>query len=90
MIRFTAETRGGPVRILGGFMPWNLRGEYVNSLPGSLTSLTHPANAGDTVLVLEAMKMEIPVVAPENGKIASFQVSVGDSVESGDILATLS
>ena len=50
VIRFTAENRGGPVRILGGFMPWNLRGEYVNSLPGSLTSLTHPANAGDTVL----------------------------------------
>jgi len=42
------------------------------------------------VLILEAMKMEIPVVAPEGGTIQSFQVSVGDAVESGDVLATLS
>ena len=64
------------------------------SVPGKIVRLEKTVgdsvNAGDTVLVLEAMKMEIPVVAPESGKIASFQVSVGDSVESGDILATLS
>lgn len=45
--------------------------------------------AGDTVLVLEVMKMETPVVAPEDGTIASILVSVGDAVESGVILATL-
>ena len=44
---------------------------------------------GDTVIILEAMKMEIPVVAPEDGTVASISVSVGDSVEAGATLATL-
>ena len=44
---------------------------------------------GDAVLVLEAMKMEIPVVAPADGTVASINVSVGDTVESGALLATL-
>lgn len=45
--------------------------------------------AGDTVLIIEAMKMEIPVVAPEAGTVASINVAVGDAVESGAVLATL-
>lgn len=44
---------------------------------------------GDTVLVLEIMKMETPVVAPEDGTVASINVNVGDMVESGALLATL-
>ena len=44
---------------------------------------------GDAVLILEAMKMEIPVVAPEAGTVASIDVAVGDAVESGALLATL-
>ena len=45
--------------------------------------------AGDTVVIIEAMKMEIPVVAPEAGTVASINVAVGDAVESGAVLATL-
>lgn len=44
---------------------------------------------GDTVIILEAMKMEIPVVAPEDGTVASIDVAVGDPVEAGAVLATL-
>ena len=44
---------------------------------------------GDAVLILEAMKMEIPVVAPEAGTVASIDVAVGDAVEAGGVLATL-
>ena len=44
---------------------------------------------GDAVLVLEAMKMEIPVVSPADGTVASINVAVGDTVESGALLATL-
>lgn len=44
---------------------------------------------GDPVLVLEIMKMETPVVAPQDGTIASIDVAVGDSVESGALLATM-
>lgn len=44
---------------------------------------------GDTVLILEIMKMETPVVAAEDGTVASIDVAVGDMVESGALLATL-
>jgi biotin carboxyl carrier protein len=44
---------------------------------------------GDTILVLEIMKMETPVVAPEDGTVASINVSTGENVESGALLATL-
>lgn len=44
---------------------------------------------GDTVLILEIMKMETPVVATEDGTVASINVNVGDMVEAGALLATL-
>jgi len=44
---------------------------------------------GDAVVIIEAMKMEIPVVAPEDGTVASIDVSVGDAIEAGAVLATL-
>ena len=44
---------------------------------------------GDAVVIIEAMKMEIPVVAPEDGTVASIDVAVGDPIESGAVLATL-
>ena len=44
---------------------------------------------GDAVVIIEAMKMEIPVVAPEDGTVASIDVAVGDAIESGAVLATL-
>lgn len=44
---------------------------------------------GDAVVIIEAMKMEIPVVAPEDGTVASINAAVGDAVEAGAVLATL-
>lgn len=44
---------------------------------------------GDPVVVIEAMKMEIPVVAPEDGTVASIELAVGDACEAGTLLATL-
>lgn len=44
---------------------------------------------GDAVVIIEAMKMEIPVVAPEDGTVASIDAAVGDPVEAGAALATL-
>lgn len=52
-------------------------------------SVGQAVKKGDTVLVLEAMKMEIPQVAPEDGTVASINVNVGDAVEAGAVLATL-
>ena len=52
-------------------------------------SVGQALKAGDTVIILEAMKMEIPVVAPQDGTVASIDVSVGDAVEAGALLATM-
>lgn len=44
---------------------------------------------GDTIVILEVMKMETPVVAPQDGTVASINVNVGDMVEAGALLATM-
>ena len=43
----------------------------------------------ETVLILEAMKMEIEVVAPVSGTLVEFKVGVGDSVDADDEVATI-
>lgn len=45
--------------------------------------------AGETIVVLEVMKMETPVVAPKDGVVASIEVSEGQAVEAGALLATM-
>lgn len=52
-------------------------------------SVGQSVKRGDTVVIIEAMKMEIPVVAPEDGTVASIDVAVGDAIEAGAVLATL-
>lgn len=66
----------------------------VNSpMPGKIIAVK--ASAGDTVkkgqpiFILEAMKMENDVVAPEDGTVAGINVAVGSTVEAGETLATL-
>jgi biotin carboxyl carrier protein len=44
---------------------------------------------GDTLLVLEAMKMETNITAPVAGKVRSVRVSAGDAVRSGQIVVEL-
>jgi biotin carboxyl carrier protein len=44
---------------------------------------------GDELLILESMKMEIPVVAPVGGTVASVDVAAGASVMRGQLLVTL-
>ncbi len=46
-------------------------------------------DAGDVVAVLEAMKMENEIVAPKAGTVASVGVVAGQTVEAGDLIASL-
>ena len=48
-----------------------------------------PVAAGDPVIILESMKMEVPVEAPVAGTVASIACAEGDPVDEGAILATL-
>lgn len=63
------------------------------SVPGKViaveASVGQSVKAGDNVVILESMKMEIPVVAPQDGTIASIDVSQGNEVENGAVLATM-
>lgn len=45
--------------------------------------------ADDTILILESMKMEIPVAAPRAGTLAALHVKEGDVVNEGDLVANL-
>ena len=44
---------------------------------------------GDTVVLLESMKMEIPVLAESAGTVAAVKVAAGDVVQEGDVLVSL-
>ena len=63
------------------------------SVPGKVlkivASVGQAVKAGDNIIILESMKMEIPVVAPQDGPVASIDTSEGASVENGDTLATM-
>lgn len=67
--------------------------KVASPMPGKILAIK--ANAGqavkkgDVIMILEAMKMENEITAPEDGTVASINVAVGDSVESGDTLASL-
>ena len=45
--------------------------------------------AGDTVVLLESMKMEIPVMSDHRGRVTAVKVSPGDVVQEGDLLVSL-
>ncbi len=45
--------------------------------------------AGDTVVLLESMKMEIPVLSEHAGRVSAVKVTAGDVVQEGDILVSL-
>jgi len=67
--------------------------KLVAPMPGKILALKasvgQAVKRGEPVVILEAMKMENEIVASEDGTIASINVNEGNSVEAGDLLATL-
>lgn len=45
---------------------------------------------GDTLVILESMKMEIPVVAEEAGTVSEVKVAEGDTINEDDVIAVIS
>ncbi len=62
-------------------------------MPGTILKLNvtvgQAVKSGDSLCVLEAMKMENDIPAPKDGTVASIEVTKGSSVQSGDVLITL-
>jgi biotin carboxyl carrier protein len=53
------------------------------------TSLGAEVEEEDVLLIIQSMKMEIPVEAPEAGRVTEIRVQEGQSVEEGDVLVVL-
>ena len=62
-------------------------------MPGKIATIAisvgNQVKEEDEVIIMDAMKMEIPVYAPEAGIIKEIKVKVGDSVNEGQVLAVL-
>ncbi|HET7182000.1 MAG TPA: biotin carboxylase N-terminal domain-containing protein [Candidatus Limnocylindrales bacterium] len=67
--------------------------ELVAPMPGSIVAVRaaagHAVDAGDAVVVLDAMKMEHAVASPIPGTVAEVRVRAGDQVARGDVLAVV-
>ena len=56
-------------------------------MPGNILDVK--VKAGDVLVILEAMKMENEILAPQDGTVASVNVNKGDTVNSGDVLVSM-
>ena len=70
-------------------MAWELRAEMAANVWKISVEEGDTVDAGDTVVILESMKMEIPVAAELPGRVRRLHVREGQAVSEGDLLATL-
>ncbi len=61
--------------------------EIVASVMEVLVQAGQHVEVGDTLVLLESMKMEIPVLAEDAGTLAEVKVAVGDVIQAGDVIA---
>jgi acetyl-CoA carboxylase biotin carboxyl carrier protein len=70
-------------------MTEEIRAEMVANVWKVLKVTGEQVAEGDTVAILESMKMEIPVIAESGGTVAQVAVNEGDVVQEGDLIAVL-
>ena len=66
-----------------------VRAEMVANVWKVLINEGDQVEDGDTLVILESMKMEIPVLAEDAGTIASLKVTEGDVIQEGDLIAVI-
>jgi acetyl-CoA carboxylase biotin carboxyl carrier protein len=66
-----------------------VRAEMVANVWQVVTSEGAEIKDGDTLVILESMKMEIPVLAETSGKVTKLAVAEGDVVQEGDLIAVI-
>ena len=83
-----AKTGGYRVRC-GTVVGMDVRAEMVANVLAVHTVAGAGVRAGETLLLLESMKMEIPVLAEVDGVVREVRVVPGDVVQEGDLLVVL-
>lgn len=66
-----------------------IRAEMVANVWKILVAEGDPVEDGDTLVILESMKMEIPVLAEDGGVVAKLRVAEGDVIQEGDLIAVI-
>jgi acetyl-CoA carboxylase biotin carboxyl carrier protein len=66
-----------------------IRAEMVANVWKVVVAEGDPVSEGDTLLILESMKMEIPVLVETPGTVTALHVAEGDVVQEGDVLAVI-
>lgn len=74
----------------GVIMAEDVRAEIVASVLAVVVKEGDQISKGDTVVLLESMKMEIPVLAEVAGTVSTVSVAVGDVIQAGDLIAVIS
>jgi len=67
-----------------------VRAEMVANVWKVVVSQGDSVEEGDTLVILESMKMEIPVVTESSGTVSELKVAEGDVVQEGDVIAVIS
>jgi acetyl-CoA carboxylase biotin carboxyl carrier protein len=70
-------------------MAEEIRAEMVANVWKIVVAEGDEVNDGDTLVILESMKMEIPVITEADGKVSKIAVSEGDVVQEGDLIAVV-
>ena len=70
-------------------MAEEIRAEMVANVWKVVKSIGDEVTEGDTLVILESMKMEIPVISESDGVIAQLAVNEGDVVQEGDLIAVI-
>ncbi|WP_406319879.1 biotin/lipoyl-binding carrier protein [Streptosporangium sp. NBC_01639] len=66
-----------------------VRAEMVANVWQVLVAQGDTVAEGDTLVILESMKMEIPVIVEDDGVIAELKVVEGDVIQEGDLIAVI-
>ena len=70
-------------------MAEEIRAEMVANVWKVVASEGDQVEEGDTLVILESMKMEIPVLAEDSGTLTKMHVAEGDVVQEGDLIAVI-
>ena len=71
-------------------MAEQVRAEMVAGVMEVVTAVGSEVSEGDTIVLLESMKMEIPVLCETSGTVTEVAVAGGDVIQAGDLIAVIS